>query len=111
MKLGEIVNIYNVFGEARMASLDVKDVVRAIKIRKTLRPYVEEWNEFFKDMQGKASEMSDEQKKELNRIMENEWLKEVEVEVEKLDEESIAKLIQENGFKIRDIDLLDVIMK
>ena len=32
----------------------------------------------------------------------------VEVEFEKLSEESIAKLIQENGFKAREIDLLGI---
>lgn len=40
--------------------------------------------------------------------MNDELAKEVELEFEKLSEESIARLIQENGFKAREIDLLEI---
>lgn len=113
MKLGEIVNVYNVLGEAKMSTLKVEEVLKSIKARKVMRPHVDEWNAFYKDIQEKASEwesMSEEQKMELNRTIEAELAKDIEVEFEKLSEEGVAALIQENGFKVREIDLLGIMM-
>ena len=66
---------------------------------------------FMKDIQEKAASwesMSEEQRNEINKAVNDELSKEVEVAFEKLSEESIAKLIQENGFKAREIDLLEI---
>lgn len=111
MKLGEIVNVYGILGEAKMTTLKVEEVLKAIKARKNMRPLVEEWNAFFKDIQDKASSwesMAEEEKAQINKTVEAELSKEVEIEFEKLGEESIAALIQENGFKVREIDLLGI---
>lgn len=111
MKLGEMVNVYGVLGEAKMSTLKVKEVLKAVKARKAMRPHVEEWNAFFKDIQEKAQSwetMTDEQRAELNKAVNEESQREVEVSFEKFTEESIANLIQENGFKVREIDLLGI---
>lgn len=114
MKLREVVNVFGVLGEAKMSTLKVEDVLKAVKFRKAARPYVEEWNAFFKDIQEKAqaswATLTDEQKAELDKAVEAELGKEVEIVFDKLGEEAVAALIQENGFKVREIDLLDIMV-
>ena len=109
-----MVNVYGVLGEAKMSTLKVEEVLKAVKARKAMRPHVEEWNAFFKDIQEKAQSwetMTDEQRAEINKAVNEESQREVEVSFEKFTEESIANLIQENGFKVREIDLLDIMME
>lgn len=111
MKQGEILNAYRVLGESKMATLEVSEVVKVVKARKVMRPTAESLEAFMKDIQEKAESwesMNDEQRAELNKAVNDELAKEVELEFEKLSEESIAKLIQENGFKAREIDLLGI---
>lgn len=108
------MNVYGVLGEAKMSTLKVEEVLKAVKARKAMRPHVEEWNAFFKDIQDKASSwenMTEEEKAQINKTVEAELSKEVEIEFEKLGEESVAALIQENGFKVREIDLLGIMME
>ena len=111
MKLGEIVNVYNVLGEAKTSTLKVEEVLNILRVRKVMRHHVEEWNAFYRDVQEKIQQwedMSEEQRKEVNKSIEAELAKDIEVEFEKLSEEGIAALIQENGFKVREIDLLGI---
>lgn len=111
MKLGEMVNVYGVLGEAKMSTLKVDEVLKAVKARKVMRPHVEAWNAFYKDVQEKAQaweSMTEEQKAGLNKAVEAELGKDVEVSFDRLSEESVAALIQENGFKVREIDLLGI---
>ena len=113
MKQGEILNAYRVLGESKMATLEVSEVIKVVKARKVMRPIAESLEAFMKDIQEKAASwesMTDEQRMELNNAANDELLKEVEVEFEKLSEESVAKLIQENGFKAREIDLLGIMI-
>lgn len=103
--------MYGVLGEAKMSTLEVNEVLKAVKARKVMRPHVEEWNAFYKDIQEKGKSwdtMTDEQKAELDKAVNAELGKEIEIELEKLTEESIASLIKENGFKMREIDLLGI---
>ena len=105
------MNAYRVLGESKMATLEVSEVIKVVKARKVIRPIAESLESFMKDIQEKAASwdtMTEEQRTELNNAANDELLKEVEVEFEKLSEESIAKLIQENGFKAREIDLLEI---
>ena len=111
MKQGEVLNAYRVLGESKMSTLEVSEVVKVVKARKAMRPIAESLEAFMKDIQEKAAAwetMSEEQRAELNKAVADELTKEVEVEFDKLGEDSIAKLIQENGFKAREIDLLDI---
>lgn len=113
MKLEEIVKIFNVLGEAKMSTLKVEEVLKAVKARKAMRPHVEEWNAFYRDIQEKIQQwedMSEEQRTEVNKSIEAELAKEIEVEFDKMGDEAIAALIQENGFKVREIDLLGIMM-
>ena len=113
MKQGEILNAYRVLGESKMSTLEVSEVIKVVKARKVMRPIAESLEAFMKDIQEKAASwesMTEEQRIELNNAANDELLKEVEVEFEKLSEESIAKLIQENGFKAREFDLLGIMI-
>lgn len=114
MKLGEMVNVYGVLGEAKTSILKVEEVLKVLRVRKVMRPHVEEWKAFYKDIQEKAQQwesMSEEQKAEFNKSIEAELAKDIEVEFEKLSEEGVAALIQENGFKVREIDLLGIMVE
>lgn len=112
MKLGEIVNVYNVLGEATMKSAEVEEVLKVIEAREVMRPHVESWNAFFKDLQEKAQaweSMNEEQRAELDKAANLKLSKEIEIEFEKLSKKTIAVMIQENGFKVREIDLLGLV--
>lgn len=113
MKLSEIVNTYGVLGEAKMSTLKVEEVLKAVKARKAMRPHVDEWNAFYKDVQEKAQSswesMSEEERAELNKAVEAELAKDIDLTFDKLSEESVAAIIQENGFKMREIDMIGII--
>lgn len=53
MKLKELIAAYNRLGSATMTKLDDKDVVKALKARKAMRPHAEEYEAFLKDCQEK----------------------------------------------------------
>lgn len=53
MKLRELISAYNRLGGATMTKLDDKDVVKALKARKAMRPHAEEYEAFLKDCQEK----------------------------------------------------------
>ena len=113
MKQIEVLNAYRILGEAKMTTLEVSEVVKVVKARKAMRPTAEAVEAFMKDIQEKATaweSMTDEQKSELNKATNEELVKVVDIDFEKLSEESVAKLIQENGFKAREIDLLDIMV-
>lgn len=113
MKQSEVLNAYRVLGESKMSTLEVSEVIKVVKARKAMRPIAEGLDAFMKDVQEKAASwesMSEEHRAELNKAVNDELAKEVELEFEKLSEESIAKLIQENGFKAREIDLLEIMV-
>ena len=113
MKQIEVLNAYRILGEAKMTTLEVSEVVKVVKARKAMRPTAEALEAFVNDMQEKAAaweSMTDEQRSELNKATNEELTKAVDVDFEKLSEESVAKLIQENGFKTREIDLLDIMV-
>lgn len=114
MKQVEILNIYRILGESKMTTLEVGEIIKVVKIRKALRSIAESLEAFMKDIQEKAAlweSMSEKQRLELNNAVNDELLKEVEIEFEKLSEESIAKLIQENGFKTKEIDFIGIVTK
>lgn len=53
MKLRELISAYNRLGNATMTKLDDKDVVKALKARKAMRPHAEEYEAFEKDCRDK----------------------------------------------------------
>ena len=111
MKLGIMINVYGILGEATTTSLEVSEVLKILDMRMVMRPYVDEWNAYYRDIQekGKSWEtMTPEQKAELDKAVNSRLDKEIEADFERLTKESVAKLIKENGFKMREIDLLGI---
>lgn len=111
MKTIDVMNAYNVLGEAKTGEMKMSEVLKIVKARKAMRPVAEEASAFMKDIQAKASEwdkLDEGQRKELNEAVEAEMGKDVEVVFEKLEEESIAQLISANGFKVKEIDALGI---
>ena len=121
-------------GEAKVTKLDFTEALKIIKARKTMRPFAEEYDAFLKDcqekfkpenwdeVQAKAQKwesLTDDEKKDLNIILMEynnkinnavleELEKEVEVTVEKLNEDALTNLLQENAWKTKDLDNLEV---
>lgn len=134
MKLKQLIAAYKMLGEAKVTKLDFTEALKIIKARKAMRPFAEEYDAFLKDcqekfkpeywdeVQAKAQKwesLTDDEKKDLNIVLMEynnkinnavleELEKEVEVTVEKLNEDSLTNLLQENGWKTKDLDNLEV---
>lgn len=113
MKQIEVLNAYRILGEAKMTTLEVDEVMKVFKARKAMRQVAESVEGFLKDVHGKSAaweSMSEEQRTELNKAVSDELAKEVEVNIEKMDIETLAKIAKENGFKPKDMDMLDLMV-
>lgn len=143
MKLRELISAYNRLGGATMTKLDDKDVVKALKARKAMRPHAEEYEAFLKDCQekfkpegfeednkvrlsviNKIKEDKDYKPTEseiescnnvasyfnkVNKALEGELEKVIEINIEKLSEGSDVKLMQENKWKPYELEELDML--
>lgn len=133
MKLKQLIAAYKMLGEAKVTKLDFTEALKIIKARKAMRPFAEEYDAFLKDcqekfkpeywdeVQAKAQKwesLTDDEKKDLNIVLMEynnkinnavleELEKEVEVTVEKLNEDALTNLLQENGWKTKDLDNLE----
>lgn len=136
MKLREIVICYKTLGEAKVTKLSDADVVKIVKARKMMRSIVEDFEAFLKDCQEKFkpedfddiqekvqkwAELSDEEKidcnktlltyqKKIDKALQEEQEKEIELALEKLEEGAGSKLLSENGWEVRKLDEIDIIL-
>lgn len=136
MKVKEIVSAYKALGEAKVNNLEESEIIKILKSRKTMRSIAEEFNEFLKEVQDKFkpenfeeiqfklqnwSEVSDEDKikitniikeyeAKINSAIKDELEKEVELELEKLNENSISKLLKNNEWPIQKLDEISIIL-
>lgn len=136
MKLKEIVSAYKVLGEAKVNSLEESEILKIVKARKAMRAMVEEYDAFLKDVQEKFkpenfetlqnkvqkwSELTEEEKIEVNKQLKvyetninkavlAEIEKEVDVTIEKLNEDSITKLLKNNEWSTNKVDEISVIL-
>mgnify|MGYP003420952439 FL=1 len=136
MKLKEIVNSYKAFGEAKVNSLEESEILKIVKARKAMRSIVEDFEAFLKDVQEKFkpenleelqikaqkwSELSDEEKMEINKIFRQyeqaintalleEQEKEFELNIDKLSEESVSKLLKDNEWSINKLDEISIMV-
>lgn len=97
MKLGEVLNAYRVLGEAK--NVEIGEMIKVYNFRKEARPHVESFEAYIHDVQKGFDALSDEDKKEVNKAVEEELAKEVEFEFEKLKIETIANAVKESGLK------------
>lgn len=136
MKLKSLIAAYKALGEAKVTKLEASEVLKIVKARKAMRPHAEDYDAFLKDCQEKFKpsnfdeiqekvqkwdSLPDEEKKGVNKdlveynnainsaILE-EIEKDIEVNVEKLCEDSLAKILQENGWELKKLDELEVML-
>lgn len=136
MKLKEIVSAYKALGEAKVNSLEESEILKIVKARKAMRTIAEEYDAFLKDVQEKFkpenfeeiqskvqkwSELTDEEKVETNKLLKAyetsinnaiivEIEKEVDITVEKLNEDSITKLLKNNEWSTNKIDEISIML-
>jgi hypothetical protein len=136
MKLKQLIAAYKALGEAKVTKLESNEVLKIVKARKAMRTHAEDYDAFLKDCQEKFKpsnfdeiqekvqkwdSLTDEEKKEVNKalieynnainsaILE-EIEKDIEVNVEKLSEDSLTKMLQENGWELKKLDELEVLV-
>ena len=136
MKLKSIIAAYKALGEAKVTKLEASEVLKIVKARKAMRPYAEDYDAFLKDCQEKFQpknfeeiqekvqkwdSLTDDEKKVVNKVLVEynnainsaileEIGKDIELNVEKLSEDSLAKIIQENGWELKKLDELEVLI-
>lgn len=136
MKLKEIVSAYKALGEAKVSSLEESEILKIVKARKAMRSIVEDFEAFLKDVQEKFkpenleelqikaqkwSELSDEEKMEINKTFRQyeqamnvalleEQEKEFELNIDKLSEESVSKLLKDNEWSINKLDEISIMV-
>lgn len=136
MKLKEIVSTYKLLGEAKVMNLSEEEVLAIVIARKKMRNLVLEYDEYLKDVQDKFrpdnfdelvtkaqnwDELSKEDQqsislqlkeyeKKVNNIVKDELNKIIELDIQPLSEECLAKLIKMNGWSINKIDELSAVL-
>ena len=131
----KIVKAYAKLGDVKVTTLEDKEVMKVIKMRKAMRPVSEDFNAFledvktkfkpegFEDVVRKAQEgwdkMSDAEKRAANELVtgynrkvdeavKEEADREVEIEFEALSEDSLTKLMKENSLTVAEMEMLDL---
>lgn len=129
----KIVKAYAKLGDVKVTTLEDKEVMKVIKMRKAMRPVSEEFNAFLEDVKSKFKpegfeatvrkaqeeweKMTDSEKRAANELVTGynrkveesvkpEAEKEVEIEFEPLSDDSLSKLMKENSLTVADIELL-----
>lgn len=136
MKLKSIIAAYKALGEAKVTKLEASEVLKIVKARKAMRPYAEDYDAFLKDCQEKFQpknfeeiqekiqkwdSLTDDEKKVVNKVLIEynnainsaileEIEKDIELNVEKLCEDSLTKMLQENGWELKKLDELEVLI-
>ena len=131
----KIVKAYAKLGDVKVTTLEDKEVMKVIRMRKAMRPVSEEFNAFledvktkfkpegFEDTVRKAQEgwdkMTDSEKRAANELVtgynrkvdeavREEADREVEIEFEALSEDSLTKLMKENSLTVSEMEMLDL---
>lgn len=129
MKLGKLVDIYKSLKEAEVSEIEVSERLVIVRIMKAARPFVDEFDNYVNDLREKFKTQNTDtivqkiqQNKGLTESEVDEFMKfntpvstaiaeererEIEVELPKLSEESVVKLIGENGWKMNMLELFE----
>lgn len=130
----KIVKAYAKLGDVKVTTLEDKEVMKVIRMRKAMRPVSEDFNAFLEDVKTKFKpegfeetvrkaqegwdKMTDAEKKAANELVtgynrkvevavKEESEKEVEIEFETLSEDSLTKLMKENSMTVAEMEMLD----
>lgn len=130
----KIVKAYAKLGDVKVTTLEDKEVMKVIRMRKAMRPVSEDFNAFLEDVKTKFKpegfeetvrkaqegwdKMSDSEKRAANELVtgynrkvdeavKEEADREVEIEFEPLSEDSLTKLMKENSMTVAEMEMLD----
>lgn len=136
MKVKDIVTAYKALGEAKTATLEMADILAIVKARRAMRPIVEDYEAFVKDVvekmkpadfdklveiEQRLNEATDEEKQHhlkgviayrmaCDKACNEEFSKDVDIELGKLSEDAQAKLLKENEWNVGKLDELAVML-
>lgn len=136
MKLKEIVDAYKALGEAKVHNLEESEILKIVKARKVMRQYAEEYDTFLKDCQEKFKpenfdeiqskiqkwdELTNEEKVSINKVLiayqqsinnavVEELEKIIDITFDKLNEDTISKLLKNNEWPINKLDELQIML-
>lgn len=129
----KITDAYTVLGKVKVTTLEDKEVMKVIKMRKAMRQTAEDYNAFLQDAQEKFKPenfdetirkaeaewktMTEQQRKEANQMVAEynkkvadavkpEAEKEVEIEFEPLSDDSLSKLMKENSLTVVEAEII-----
>lgn len=129
----KIAEAYAVLGKVKVTTLEDKEVMKVIKMRKAMRQTAEDYNAFLQDAQEKFKPenfdetirkaeaewktMTEQQRKEANQMVAEynkkvadavkpEAEKEVEIELEPLSDDSLSKLMKENSLTVAEAEII-----
>lgn len=139
----KITDCYKALGEIKVTKLEVSEIIKIVKLRKSMRTIFEDYENFTKDAEEKLryvgieedeknrSEFikkwnkdhsyvpsSNEEKslenlskffEKLNIVKDEELNREVEIDIEKLNEESIINIIVENSWQLQKVEEISII--
>lgn len=137
MKVKDIVAAYKALGEARTSTLNIEDVLVIVKARRAMRPIVDDYEAFVKDVLEKAKPADFDKLVEIERRLDTatqeekeyhlkgvvayraacsnacdeEFAKEVNIDLGKLSQEVQVKLLKENGWSVAKLDELAIMIE
>ena len=130
----KIVKAYAKLGDVKVTTLEDKEVMKVIRMRKAMRPVSEEFNAFLEDVKTKfkpegfedtvrkaqeewgkmtnseritANELVTGYNRKVEEAAKDEAEKEVDIEFEPLSEDSLTKLMKENSLTVAEMEMLD----
>lgn len=101
MKNYEAQQCYLLLVQAQVDGLSTDEVYKVINTTRSLKGVATNFDDFVKDTKEKVTD-----KKQQDEIIQKEYLKDVEVEVEKLGKEIFDKLIKANKWSVGQITML-----
>lgn len=129
MKLGAVVDIYKMLGEATVAQLTSDERMEVVKVLKATRPHAKEYDEFVNDLREKFKTANTDaiiQKIQMNKglteaeasefmeyntpvskAIHEEREREVEINLPTISEDAVLKMIGENGWKMKVRELFE----
>lgn len=102
MKIYEAQQCYLLLAQAQVDGLSTDEVYNVIKATRSLKGVATNFDDFVKDTKEKVTD-----KKQQEEIVQKEYVKDVEVEVEKLGKEIFDKLIKANKWSVGQIMMLE----
>lgn len=132
MKTGEVVDAYKALSDAKVSELTADERIAVVKAMKAMRATVKDFDAFVEDLRKKFETPNMEaivQKLQMNKglteaeaeefmgynmpvgkAISEERNKDVDIEIPRIGEDAVMKMIGENGWKMSKYELLEMVM-